>query len=79
MPRPFRFLTAGGFVLAAVAVLVAATSARAHAQNQNLLPRHAICQDATKYNASRLQDWMNDRLVEGKMGFVTIGTTICTW
>ena len=78
MPRLIRLLSAATVALAAIALIVIWTSARAHAQN--LLPRHAVCQDVAKLNdARRLQEWMNDRLVEGKMGFVATANTVCAW
>jgi hypothetical protein len=78
MPRSIRLLSAAVVGLAAIALIVMWTSAPAHAQN--LLPRHAVCQDVAKTNdARRLQEWMNDRLVEGKMGFVTTANTVCAW
>ena len=45
-----------------------------------LLSAASVCQDVAKTNdARRLQEWMNDRLVEGKMGFVATANTVCAW
>jgi len=80
MPRATRLfaVTAGGFT--AIVFLVVWTSTRAHAQSQNLLPRHAVCQQIAKTNdAPRLEEWMNQRLVEGKAGFVTTLNAVCAW
>ncbi len=77
MPRATR-LVAAGAGLAVIVLLVVWTSVRAHAQN--LLPRHAVCQDVAKTNdAPRLETWMNQRLVEGKAGFVTTSNVVCAW
>jgi hypothetical protein len=76
MPRVFRIVAAAG--LAAIVVVIISMSTRAQAQN--LLPRHAVCQDVAKVNdARRLEEWMNQRLVEGKAGFVTTSNVVCAW
>jgi len=79
MPRASRFVAAG-VGLTAIAFLVVWASPRANAQSQNLLPRHAVCQEVAKLNdARRLEEWMNQRLVDGKGGFVTTANSVCAW